>query len=184
MFKIEELKKINSETYILANLILFLIFLFGGMTIYEYGYTYTGIVCGGFSFVFGFNFHDCIDYGRRFSKLGRILSSEIGDITDRSETAYRIEQWFIMLLLSIAIWALISPWAVLWGFIMWQFCVADFMFYIVLKVPIVEMRYDWLENWSVIAAIIKPVGKWKFIVMSITGILLPLIWGILLITNK
>jgi hypothetical protein len=84
-----------------------------------------------------------------------------------------------MFMLGGLIWSVISPWAVLWGFIMWQFCVADFFFYLVLKEPIPNMHCDWLENWSVIAAILKPVGRTKFYCMAIIGLLLPLVWMII-----
>jgi hypothetical protein len=178
---LNELKKICSETYILGNSILFLVFLILGFI--DFDAPKVSIVLGAFAFVLGFNLHDCIDYGRRFHGYKNIVgyvddpvgTVMISPLYDKSIAAYRAEQWFVMFLLGGLIW-FISPWAVLWGFIMWQFCVADLFFYLVLKEPLVEMHYDWLENWSIVALILKPVGVDKFVGMAIVGMVLPLIW--------
>jgi hypothetical protein len=179
----EEIKKIYHETYIFGNIILFLICIGCGIVFKDMDLYRAANFVGGLAFVLGFNLHDCIDYGRRFNKYNDIRAiignSLYVSIYQRSIAAYRIEQWIVMFILGGLMWSVISPWTVLWGFIMWQFCVADFFFYLVLKEPLTEMHYNWLENWSVIAAILKPVGRTKFYCMAITGLLLPLVWMII-----
>jgi hypothetical protein len=181
---INELKKIYSETHILGNAILFLIVCGAGFI--DFGYPKVSIVLGALAFVLGFNLHDCIDYGRRFHGYITLTAMEntpegtstLVPIYDKSIAAYRAEQWYVMLLLGGLIW-FISPWSVLWGFIMWQFCVADFFFYLVLKEPLVKMHYFWLENWSVIAMVLRPVSLIKFVSMALLGLILPLIWMVI-----
>jgi hypothetical protein len=68
----EEIKKIYHETYILGNIILFLVAIGFGYYCIHTGWYHAANFVGGLAFVLGFNLHDCIDYGRRFNKYNDI----------------------------------------------------------------------------------------------------------------
>lgn len=104
------------------------------------------------TYLFLFVSFDCIGYGIALEGTGISANYFYGDtkakeLAGRSYMSYRILQTILQIVLLLVF--IQNLFGVLAIVVVWWFGFADILYYLMLKVPINEQHFNWMENWSV-----------------------------------